>query len=201
MIISPMLNNLHHTPFSNGKNNSSNAEFCHKMQAILEPFLQVKKVKKKELLLMDGNTCKNIYFIQKGAIKQYYLSEGKEFIQNFFFEGKMASHFNSFLSQTTSDCYLEALEDCHVLVLSYHNFQKICVKHPEFNENLAVSMAKMNTNRINLLLLTDALLRYKKLLSDEPNLLQRVPQYMVASYLGMTPETLSRIRKKLALAA
>jgi len=196
-----MSNNLHHNSFSNNKNYSSTSKFCQKMQAILEPFLSVKKIKRKELLLMDGNTCKNIYFIQKGAVKQYYLSDGKEFIQNFFFEGNMASHFNSFLSQTTSNCYLEALEDCHLLVLSFHNFQKICETHPEFNENLAVSISEMNTKRINLLLLTDALLRYKKVLTDEPNILQRVPQYMIASYLGMTPETLSRIRKKLALSA
>jgi len=196
-----MSNNLHHSSPSTKKSHSSNSNFCQKMQAILEPFLSVKKVKKKEVLLMADNTCKNIYFIQKGAIKQYYLSDGKEFIQNFFFEGNMASHFNSFLSQTTSDCYLEALEDSDLFVLSYHNFQKACEAYPEFNENLAVCMAEMNTKRINLLLLTDALLRYKKLLSNEPNILQRVPQYLVASYLGMTPETLSRIRKKLALSS
>jgi CRP-like cAMP-binding protein len=196
-----MLNNLPHQESSNNKKDSSNSDFFQKMLATLEPFLFVKKVKKKELLLIEGNTCKNIYFIQIGAIKQYYVSDGKEFIQNFFFEGNMASHFNSFLSQTTSNCYLEALEDCDLLVLSFHNFQKACETHPGFNQNLAVSMAKMNTKRINLLLLTDALLRYKKLLRDEPSILQKVPQYMVASYLGMTPETLSRIRKKLTFSA
>jgi CRP-like cAMP-binding protein len=179
--------------------NSSQIELYGKMHAILKPYLHFKKVKKKETILMEGNTCKNIYFVQQGAIKQYYLCEGKEFIQNFFFEKNMASHFNSFLTQTASNCYLEALEETHVLVLSYDDFQKIYKIHPQLNECLAICMARMNTQRVNLLLLSDALLRYKKLLNDEPNVLQRVPQYMVASYLGMTPETLSRIRKKIAL--
>jgi CRP-like cAMP-binding protein len=194
-----MSKNLDNSTSSNSKKKSPNTEFCKKMLSILEPFLSVKKVKKKELLLIDGDTCKNIFFIQEGAIKQYYLSDGKEFIQNFFFEGNMASHFNSFLSQTASNCYLETLEDSHLLVLNYHNFQKICKNHPEFNKTLAICMAAMNTKRINMLLLTDALLRYKKILGEELNILQRVPLYMIASYLGMTPETLSRIRKKLTL--
>ena len=59
-------------------------------------------------------------------------------------------------------------------------------------------MSKMNAHRVNLLLLSDAMTRYKKFLSEEPELQHRVPQYMIASYLGMTPETLSRIRRKIA---
>jgi CRP-like cAMP-binding protein len=190
--------NSKYSSFLNNSN-SSQIELYGKMHAILKPYLHFKKVKKKETILMEGNTCKNIYFVQQGAVKQYYLSGGKEFIQNFFFEKNMACHFNSFLTQTASDCYLEVLEETYLLVLSYDNFQKICKTHPQFNEYLAICMARMNTQRVNLLLLSDALLRYKKFLDDEPNVLQRVPQYMVASYLGMTPETLSRIRKKLAL--
>ena len=85
----------------------SNNELCNQMQEALKPFLHVKKVKKKETLLTEGYVCKTIYFVRKGAVKQYYLSDGKEFIQNFFFEGNMACLFDSFLTQTQSNSYLE----------------------------------------------------------------------------------------------
>ncbi len=170
---------------------------CKKIQEALKPFLYIRKVEKKETLLIAGDTCKNIYFVRKGAVKQYYITEDKEFIQNFFFEGNMACMFDSFLTQAPTNSYLEALEGSEFWVLSYHNFQKICEASPEFNQQLALCMSKMNNHRVNLLLLSDAMLRYQKFLNEEPMIQQRVPQYMIASYLGMTPETLSRIRKKL----
>ena len=180
------------------KNEVSHFNLCQKLMHALNPFLFKKKVKKNEILLEDGQLCKNLYFVKSGAVKQYYLSDGKEFIQNFFFEGNMAAHFNSFLSQTKSDSYLEAVEGTELWVLSYHNFKTILSVSPEFSQQLAIIMSKMNAHRVNLLLLSDAMTRYKKFLAEEPQLLQRVPQYMIASYLGMTPETLSRIRKKMA---
>lgn len=177
----------------------SNSPFllCRKMQEALKPFLYTKKVEKKETLLMAGDVCQNIFFVRKGAVKQYYITEEKEFIQNFFFENNMACLFDSFLTQTNSGSYLEALEGSELWVLSYHNFQKICEAYPEFNQQLALCMSKMNNHRVNLLLLSDAMLRYQKFLDEEPLIQQRVPQYMIASYLGMTPETLSRLRRKL----
>ena len=172
-----------------------------KMQEALQPFLYTKKVEKKETLLLAGDVCNNIFFVRKGAVKQYYITEEKEFIQNFYFEGSMACHFNSFLTQTPSSSFLEVLEGSELWVLSYHNYKKISEASPKFHEEIAICMAKMNAMRVNLLLLSDAMLRYKRFLEEEAGLLQKVPQYMIASYLGMTAETLSRIRKKLSNSA
>ena len=188
------MNNIHNINATSDKNTLS-----ERIMEALKPFLFVKTVKKQETLLMEGDVCKNIYFIQSGAIKQYYLSDGKEFIQNFFFEGNMASAFDSFLTQTTAESYLEALEGTELLVLSYHNFKAICTAKPEFSAQLNICMSRMNSNRVNLLLMSDGMMRYKKFLKNEPQIMQRVPQYMVASYLGMTPETLSRIRKRMSI--
>jgi CRP-like cAMP-binding protein len=173
-------------------------QLCKKLQEALQPFLYKKTYQKNGVLLNEGTTCSNIYFVRSGAIKQYYLSDGKEFIQNFFFEGSMACHFNSFLTQTPSSSFLEVLEGSELWILSFHNYRKISEASPKFHEQIAVCMAKMNAIRVNLLLQSDAELRYKKFLIEEAGLLQKVPQYMIASYLGMTLETLNRIRKKIA---
>jgi CRP-like cAMP-binding protein len=173
-------------------------QLCKKLQEALQPFLYKKTYQKNEVLLNEGTTCSNIYFVRSGAIKQYYLSDGKEFIQNFFFEASMACHFNSFLTQTPSSSFLEVLEGSELWILSFHNYKKISEASPKFHEQIAVCMAKMNAIRVNLLLQSDAELRYKKFMIEEAGLLQKVPQYMIASYLGMTLETLNRIRKKIA---
>jgi CRP-like cAMP-binding protein len=178
--------------------NQNNNRLSDKIMAALQPFLFYKKVKKKETLMIEGEVCKNIYFVRSGSVKQYYLSDGKEFIQNFFFEGNMATIFNSFLTQTESQSYLEAIEGTELMVLSFHNFKAICSAKPEFSTQLNICMSRMNSNRVNLLLMSDGMMHYKKFMENEPEIMLRVPQYMVASYLGMTPETLSRIRRKMS---
>ena len=188
------MNYQHNTNATDKKNN-----FSQKMIEALKPFLFVKNVKKQETLLMEGDTCKNIYFVKSGAVKQYYLSDGKEFIQNFFFEGNVASAFDSFFTQTSTESYLEAIEGTELMVLSFHNFKAITSAKPEFSTQLNICVSRMNSNRINLLLMSDGMMRYKKFLEDEPQIAHRVPQYMVASYLGMNPETLSRIRKRMSI--
>jgi CRP-like cAMP-binding protein len=187
------MNNIHSISNHN-KNNAASI-----LINAIKPFMMVKKLKKQETLMFEGDVCNKIYFVKSGVIKQYYLVDGKEFIQNFFYDGDVATVYNSFLTQEPSDSNLEAVEDTELLVLSYHSFKSIAAAKPELNAHVTISMSKMNTKRVNLLLMSDGLLRYKKFLSSEHEITQRVPQYMIASYLGMSPETLSRIRKKMAL--
>jgi CRP-like cAMP-binding protein len=178
-------------------NKSSKKESIKLLMKTLKPFLCLKKIEKKESLLTLGDLCNKMYFVRSGAVKQFYVSEGKEFIQNFFFEGDIAALFNNFLNQNIADSYLEAIEGTELWVFTYNNYKAVCSANPEFKTHLTILMSNINTNRVNLLLLSDGMMRYKKFIEDEPKILDRVPHYLVASYLGMTPETLYRIRKKI----
>lgn len=170
------------------------------MCEILKPFLQLKIIKKNEVMLQENQTCKNIYFIQAGAVKEYSLDkDGREFIVHFYFEGNMACQFDSFLSESPSSTYLEALEGSVFWVLSYHDFKKVCEATANFSEKIAAGIAKITAKRMSLLLTCDAMTRYEKFMEQESEVLLRIPHYMIASYLGIAPETLSRIRRKMSI--
>ncbi len=171
---------------------------CQNLFESLRPFLKKKKVKKKEILLEEGSFCKEIFFVEKGALRYFSTHEGKELIRNFFFEGNMACDFQSFLNQEKSKSSIVALEDSVVYTLSFEqlqNLQNSNDKFQELNTQIFTCLAKNNAKRVGLLLLRDSKERYLRLYREESKILLRVPQYMIASYLGMMPETLSRIRK------
>jgi CRP-like cAMP-binding protein len=104
------------------------------------------------------------------------------------------------MAQTTAESYLQAIEGTVLYVLDFQNFDKFSKLNPQFTAQMTILMSKVNTQRMNLLLMSDGTMRYKKILQEQPEILNRVPHYMIASYLGMTPETLSRIRKKVSVA-
>jgi CRP-like cAMP-binding protein len=137
-------------------------ELVRRMKTSLVPFLYKKKVGKLETLQEEGGLCNQLYFVHSGAVKQYYIKEGKEFIQNFFFEGSVAALFNNFMAQTTAESYLQAIEGTVLYVLDYQNFDKFSKLNPQFTAQMTILMSKANTQRMNLLLMSDGTMRYKK---------------------------------------
>lgn len=163
---------------------------------------KVKQVKKDEFLLRKNEHCSHTFFVEKGLLRQYSIdNKGKEHVlsfapENWFVTDRESSYFN-----LPSAYYIQALEDSQVVFLDENFIQMLSNKVPhftDFNNRLLHNHIRHLQNRINLLLSTNAEDRYLQFVKMYPDILLRVPQTMVASYLGITPESLSRVRKELA---
>lgn len=164
--------------------------------------VQQKTIQKGAFLLEKGQHCKHSFFIEKGLARFYSIDkEGKEHIiqfapENWFVVDRASVFFNE-----PSEYYIDAIEETTVVFLDENFFCTAAEKFPSFsryNELLLQNHIKHLQNRINLLLSAQAEERYLKFIKLYPDLTLRVPQWMIASYLGITPESLSRVRKELA---
>lgn len=161
-----------------------------------------KKVKKDQFLMREGEVCKHGFFVEQGLLRQYSIDKkGKEHIISFAPESWFISDRESVYFNQPSAYFIQALEDSQVTMIDESFIQLLSRKLPEFtefNNRLLHNHIRHLQNRINLLLSATAEDRYLQFISMYPNILLRVPQTMVASYLGITPESLSRVRRELA---
>ena len=154
---------------------------------------------KGETLVEPGKTCQHLYFIQKGVVRGFIAEGRKETTTWLTSEGEMATAIRSFLMQVPTQEKVEAIEDCKVLELSYENLQKMLHQFVKLN---VVGLKIMEQyycdaeERAYVIRLSNANLKYQYFLKTKGNLINRIPLKYIASYLGMTTETLSRIRTK-----
>jgi len=170
------------------------------LASILEKF-ESKTIKKNTSLLSDGDTAREIYLILSGCIRLFYIKDGADISAYFFTEGMFAGAYDSFVSQQPSRHSIETVEECKLLVINYKEFQKLYVTFPVMNELVRkvieerfVSLHQLFTSQI----LDSPEERYLNLQKHRPDLLQRIPQHQIATFLGVTPESLSRIRNRVA---
>lgn len=173
---------------------------AEKEQAFIN-ILQVKDLKKKELLLVEGQVCDTITFINKGVFRVFHIIEGVENTFQFFFSDSWYTDYESFLIGIPSRENFQALEECQVVQFKKQDLFKLYESHPVFErvgrvfaENAFLSvynLYKMKTNEV-------PVERYLNLLKQRPEVVERIPQHYIASYLGITPESLSRIRGRIA---
>ncbi|QAA81027.1 Crp/Fnr family transcriptional regulator [Aequorivita sp. H23M31] len=157
---------------------------------------------KGEMLLREGEVCRHSFFVEEGLLRSYTLGEdGKEHLIQFAPENWFIVDRGSVYFKDTSEIYIEAIEDSKVVLLD-KNFMDRATQLDEnfrkFNEKLLHNHIRHIQQRLNLLLSASAENRYLSFIETYPDLLLRVPQWMIASYLGITPESLSRVRKELA---
>ena len=163
--------------------------------------LVTRNFKKGDFFLKEIAFCDYIGFIDKGFFNFFYLIDGVQHIRGFFFPNEFISNYPCFLLENKSKFYIQALEDSSVtliqreaLFLVYEKFPKI----KELSRNTVESLYIEVSEKYESFFLKTAEERYLELISTGPKFIQRIPQYMIASYLGITPEALSRIRKRLA---
>lgn len=157
---------------------------------------------KGDFLLRQGEVCKHSFFVEKGLLRYYSIdNKGKEHILQFAPENWFITDRESVYFHQPSHYFIQALEDSMVVLLDeifLLQLSKQDASFLAFNNTLLHNHIRHLQNRINLLLSATAEERYLDFVKTYPDLLLRVPQSMVASYLGITPESLSRVRKELA---
>lgn len=162
--------------------------------------LQTNQLKRKELLLREGTICKNSFFINYGSLRYFYNVDGQEHTGQFFFENSWYTDYDSYLSGKISNQNIEALEKTEVLMLAKTDLEKLFVEIPKFEKfgRIMAENAYLGIrNRTELLTNLTAEERYLNLIKDRPKVFERVPQHYIASFLGITAPSLSRIRKRL----
>jgi CRP/FNR family transcriptional regulator, cyclic AMP receptor protein len=164
--------------------------------------LQSKTIKKKTILLREGEICNFEAYILKGCIRTFCMDEnGTEVILQFAIEDWWVSDIASFHDQTPSKLYIQALEDCELLILSYEAKEQLLAKVPLFERVFRLMVQRnlsVTQNRLINTIAKPAQERYLEFLERYPSISQRVSQHYIASYLGISAEFLSKIRAKIA---
>ena len=167
---------------------------------ILEERFEPRDINRKEQLIEYGQVANHYFFINKGLLRLYGYKEGQEKTLFFFKENMIAGSIESFLTQAPSELILEALEDTELLAITGEGLQELYDLSIKFSKagllltqyRLAALM-KFYTS----LVFDSPEARYQEFLKNHPDLIQRVPQHIIASFLGITPVSLSRIRKRI----
>lgn len=174
-----------------------------KNAAILRRIFKPKSIRKDDFFLQDGERSTEIGLILKGVFRSFYIDQaGNDVTKYFYIQGEILLSYYAHLSQTESKYSIQALEDSEILVTHISEFEKIMEENYQllfFYKKMVDAMLVKKEKHASSFTLQSNAQRYQQFLADYPGLEKRIKQYQLASYLGMTPVTLSRIRKKLNL--
>jgi CRP-like cAMP-binding protein len=169
-------------------------------EALIESAFQPKKLRKKQYFLQEGNVCKYVGFIVKGSMRQYTVDEkGVEHMVHLYIENYWAGDRESSIMLTPSVYNIDAWEDTELLIITRAEMLELIEKIPALAEMIRLMderNAIANQRRLSSTISNSAEKRYEEFADNHPQFIQRFPQHIIASYLGITKETLSRIKKQ-----
>lgn len=169
-------------------------------QMIAEKYV-TRSLKKGEFLIQPGQICDWTGMVVSGAFRNYQTIEGKEIVTQFFLPGMVISDYISYVTDQKSLVSIDAIQQGEVWLINKQDANEISKKWPRFYELIIRYLNLIyiqNYERAISLQLDSAETRYLKLMATRPEIVRQIPVYMIASYLGLSPEALSRIRKKLS---
>ncbi len=158
-----------------------------------------KEVPAKTMLLQEGQISRTMFFIEKGCLRTWVNNDGREITTQFFFEGDKVSSIESFRANQPSLYSIESLEPCILQTISQQDFQNALENMPEIKKELEEHLFRRLLHAQKLFysyLKNTPQQRYQELIEEHPHIIQRIPQHYIASYLGITAVSLSRIRNR-----
>lgn len=171
---------------------------------VLTSALRYKKVAKKGYLLKQGQICSGNFFVLSGCVRLYSITvTGTEQILQFGIENWWISDYHSFQNKVPSEYYIQAVEDSEIAIIPRSASDELFQHVPHLNNYFRILMQRAyaaSLKKMEILLCTSAEERYHNFTNDFPEFVQRIPQYMLASFLGFTPEFLSMLRAKIKAA-
>lgn len=159
--------------------------------------MQTKTLKKKEYLIREGSVCEFIGIVTSGRLRSYVQNDGEEFNNDFFLENSFVTAYTSYLTQSPTNCNIEALADSEIVFITFTQFNKLIDEDVRFlklakyiSDIFFIRKCKRETSFLK----NSASERFELLCRTYPGIEQQISQYHIASYLGIKPESLSRIK-------
>jgi CRP-like cAMP-binding protein len=171
--------------------------------AAFKDHVNFKSLKKKKHFAEPGTVCTEFGFIVSGSVRYYHVKDGEEITGYFSFENEYVSSYKSYLTQTPSLSYIQALEDSILITISYKNMQLmlanplLAYKMERFGRLISEHYLICYEDRVSSFITKSPEERYLDLLNTGMDILQRMPQHYIAHFLGITPVSLSRIRRRI----
>lgn len=169
----------------------------HPMESLLKT--EHLSIPPKTILLEEGKVARKLYLVRRGCLRLFFYHEGKDITFQFFFEGDFVASFDSLYKRTPSLFFLESIEPTEVEVIQRDDFFGLIEHNPLFRKQYEEKLIdrfhayqQLFLSRIR----NTPQQRYEELLREYPNIIRRIPQHYIASYLGITPVSLSRIRNR-----